>query len=164
MPDSLGTIGNRLLSAWHRRAVGLKAVSFACIGVVNTAIDYSLFLFAYEVVAKSVVTANVLPWLIVPSNVFAWFVAVSASYVMNSFVTFAKESGRKLRWNDYRAFVTSGVASVIASSIVVQVGSVFVEPWVAKLFAIPVSFLVNFSLTHLVVFPHRRGDPRSQRG
>ena len=162
LPLPLQNLADRLLSAWHKRAVGLKALSFACIGIVNTAIDYSLFLFAYEVVAKSLASPSVLPWLIVPSNVFAWFVAVSGSYVMNSFVTFAKESGRKLRWSDYRAFVASGIASVVASSIVVQVGSVFIEPWIAKLFAIPVSFLVNFSLSHFIVFPHRDAhSPRS---
>ena len=35
---------------------------------------------------------------LIAANVLAWMVAVSGSYVMNSYVTFAAESGRKLRW------------------------------------------------------------------
>ena len=44
------------------------------------------------------------------SDVVAWLVAVSCSYVMNSFITFGPESGRTLRWRDYLAFAASGVA------------------------------------------------------
>ena len=43
----------------------------------------------------------------------AWLVAVTGSYVMNSSVTFAAESGRKLRWRAYAAFVVSGVPEAI---------------------------------------------------
>ena len=49
---------------------------------------------------------------LIPANVLAWLVAVSGSYVMNSFITFAAESGRQLRWRDYGAFVASGIAGV----------------------------------------------------
>jgi len=40
--------------------------------------------------------------------VLAWLVAVSGSYVMNCYITFAAESGRQLRWRAYGAFVASG--------------------------------------------------------
>jgi putative flippase GtrA len=98
-------------------------------------------------------------------------VAVSASYAMNSFTTFAAESGRKLRWRAYGAFVLSGVAGVIASTAALVIAdrlllSVIAEEKprlaVAKLLAIGVSFLVNFSLSHFVVFrPRHRaaGEP-----
>jgi putative flippase GtrA len=154
--ESLRQIGERLLSAWHRRAVGLKALSFACIGVVNTLIDLAVFFTAY----------NVFGFALIPANVLAWLVAVSASYVMNSFITFARESGRKLRWRDYATFLASGIAGVIANTTALVIASYFVSVLTAKLLAILVSFLVNFSLSHLVVFPRRNqaGDAPSQRG
>jgi putative flippase GtrA len=152
--ESIRQIGERLLSAWHKRAVGLKALSFACIGVVNTLIDLAVFFTAY----------NVLGFALIPANVLAWLVAVSASYVMNSFITFARESGRKLRWRDYATFLASGIAGVIANTTALVIASYFISVLAAKLLAILVSFLVNFSLSHLVVFPRRNqaGDVPSQ--
>ncbi len=136
----------RLIAAWHRRAITLKAASFAVIGVFNTLIDLSVFLTAYNVFA--------LP--LVPANVLAWIVAVSFSYVMNSFITFAHESGRRLRWRDYGTFVASGIAGVIANTATLVVASYWVPVLAAKLIAIGVSFLVNFSLSHFIVFRSRR--------
>jgi putative flippase GtrA len=156
MPSNLRDLGDRLLTAWHKRAVGLKALSFACIGVVNTLIDLGVFLTAY----------NVLGLPLVPANVMAWLVAVSASYVMNSFITFARESGRQLRLRDYGAFVASGVAGMIANTAALVIFSYFMPVLAAKLLAILASFLVNFSLSHFVVFPRRKQarDARSPRG
>src|SRR5438874_3894805 len=98
-------IADRFTIAWRRRAIGLKALSFALVGVVNTLIDLSVFLAAY----------NGLGLALIPANVLAWLVAVSASYVMNSFITFAAESGRQLRWRDYATFAISGIAGVVAN-------------------------------------------------
>ena len=36
----------RLLAGWRARAVSFKAIAFALVGVVNTAIDYCVFLIA----------------------------------------------------------------------------------------------------------------------
>jgi putative flippase GtrA len=133
---------DRLVTAWHGRAIGLKALSFAAVGVINTLIDLGIFLLAYGVLA--------IP--LVPANVLAWLVAVSCSYVMNSFITFAAESGRKLTWRAYAAFAASGIAGVIANTTALVIASYFMPVLAAKLIAILVSFLVNFSLSHFVVF------------
>src|SRR5450830_1547862 len=100
IPVPLQNLLDRLTVAWHERAVALKAASFAMVGVVNTAIDFSVFW----------TTVYFLGWPLVPDNVLAWLVAVSFSYVMNSFITFGPESGRVLRWRDYATFLASGVA------------------------------------------------------
>ena len=135
------------LSAWHDRGPALKALSFGIIGVVNVAIDACVFFLALHYLTASLIAANVL----------AWLVAVSGSYVMNSFITFARESGRKLRWRDYGTFAASGIVGVIANTTTLVVAAMFMPVWAAKGCAILVSFLVNFSLTHLVVF---RARPR----
>ena len=139
-------LSRRLVQAWRDRTVVLKAASFALVGVVNVAVDFSVFSFAYFY----------LKWPIIIANVVAWGIAVSGSYVMNSLITFAAESGRQLRRKDYATFVVAQTGGLIANTTTVVIASYFVPVLVAKVFAIGASFLVNFSLSHFVVF-RRRG-------
>jgi len=145
IPAPLQNIIDRLTVAWHERAVALKAASFALVGVVNTAIDFSVFW----------TTVHFLGWPLVPANVLAWLVAVSFSYAMNSFITFGPESGRVLRWRDYATFLASGVAGMVASTATLFALSYVMPVLVAKLISIAISFVVNFSLSHFVVFRAR---------
>lgn len=136
---------DRLIAAWHERALALKALSFAVIGLANSAVDFAVFSLAYYVLGLPIVLANVM----------AWAVAVSGSYVMNSLTTFARESGRELRLKSYASFALSQVAGLIANTATVLVASYFMPVLVGKLLAIGASFLVNFSLSHFVVFRKR---------
>jgi putative flippase GtrA len=136
---------NDLTAFLKRQVMLVKATSFALVGVVNTVIDLAVFIGAY----------NFLHLPLIPANVLAWFVAVSFSYVMNSTFTFAAESGRKLRWRDYGTFVASGVVGVVANTATLVLASYVVPVWAAKAMAIGVSFLVNFSMSHFVVFRKR---------
>ncbi len=145
IPAPLQNILDRLSVAWHERAIALKAISFAFVGVINTVIDFSIFWTA----------ATYLQWPLVPANVLAWLVAVSFSYAMNSFTTFGPESGGILRWRDYGTFIASGVAGMVASTTTLFVLSYVLPVLVAKLISILVSFVVNFSLSHFVVFKAR---------
>ena len=145
IPAPLQNLLDRLTVAWHERAVALKAASFAMVGVVNTAIDFSVFW----------TTVHFLGWPLVPANVLAWLVAVSFSYAMNSFITFGPESGRVLRWRDYATFLASGVAGMVASTTTLFALSYVMPVLVAKLISIAISFVVNFSLSHFVVFRAR---------
>src|SRR4029078_7860142 len=139
-------LSDRLIAAWHERAIVLKAMSFAAVGVVNAAVDFSIFSFAYYYLELSIVTANVM----------AWIVAVSGSYIMNSLTTFARESGRKLRARAYVTFLVSQVAGLLANTTTVFVASYFMPVLLGKVLAIGASFLVNFSLSHFIVFRKRR--------
>jgi putative flippase GtrA len=93
---------------------------------------------------------------LIPANVLAWLVAVSVSYVMNSIITFGPESGRILRWRDYGTFAGSGIAGMISSTATLFALSFIFPVLGAKLLSIAVSFAVNFSLSHFVVFRVRR--------
>ncbi len=131
-----------------------KAMTFGLIGVVNAAIDFAVFWPATHALG--------LPS--VPAKVVSWMVAVSASYVMNSLITFAAESGGKLRWRAYGAFVLSGIAGMVASVIALALADWLLRriladhdarlaaAWVC---AVGASFVVNFSLSHFVVFRRR---------
>ena len=146
IPAPLQNLLDRLTVAWHERAVALKAASFAMVGVVNTAIDFSVFW----------TTVHFLGWPLVPATVLAWLVAVSFSYAMNSFITFGPESGRVLRWRDYATFLASGVAGMVASTTTLFALSYVMPVLAAKLISIAISFVVNFSLSHFVVFKARK--------
>src|SRR5258708_20738191 len=95
VPAFLDRLKVRLEQSWRERAITLKALSFAAVGVVNTLVDYSVFLAAYYLLE--------LP--LIPANVLAWLIAVSRSYPMNSFITFAVQSGRHLRRPTSAAFL-----------------------------------------------------------
>jgi putative flippase GtrA len=144
MPDSTTPLSlpQRIAAALRRQALMLKAMSFASIGVVNTLIDLGLFLLALKYLTTSLVAANVM----------AWTVAVSGSYVMNSYITFAAESGRLLTLKAYIAFVVSQVLGLIAATTTLVLAAVAMPVLYAKLLAIAASFLVNFSISHFVVF------------
>ena len=142
-PAPLDRLKRRLEQAWHRRAISPGALSFGMIGVVNTLVDLGVFLVAHNVFA--------LP--LVPANVLAWLVAVSGSYVMNSFITFAHESAQ-LRLRDYGGFVASGIAGVVTNTTVLVIAAYWMPVLSAKLLAILAS-LVNFSLSHFLVFRAR---------
>jgi len=152
-----------------------KATSFAFIGVINVAIDTGVFLLAYSYLNTGGSALRLLDALatwcgcarpetmvLVSANVTSWTVAVSCSYVMNSFITFAAESGRQLRWRRYLTFVTSGILGAIVSTTVLVLMARFVPVLAAKGCAILAAFGVNFSMSHFVVF--RRRAPASQVG
>lgn len=167
----------RLTAGWRNRAVGLKAVSFGLVGVVNTLVDYSVFLIARALLSGSAAALALFDRLVaschcgsetsmslIAANMVSWIVAVTGSYVMNSSITFAAETGRKLRWGAYVAFIASGVVGWLANTAtLVFVAEVLLLPvWLAKAVAIGASFVVNFSLSHFLVF-RARGEPGDVR-
>jgi len=155
----------RAARTWQERGVALKAMSFALIGVVNTLIDAVVFFAGYAVIGASAGSLDALSRVaaacgcggvstlrLVLANVISWLVAVSCSYAMNSFITFAAESGRRLRWRDYATFVASGVVGAVANTTVLVLAAQALPVWGAKALAILASFVVNFTLSHFVVF------------
>jgi putative flippase GtrA len=163
-----------LADAWRNWAFSRKAFIFAMVGVINTTIDYCVFLIARLAMLHSATAHAAIGSLsdmcrcgddmsvtLVMSNLISWSVAVTGSYLMNSSVTFAAESGRKLRWRAYLAFVASGILGWLANTAMLLIAAelLLLPIWLAKAVAILASFLVNFSLSHFVVFRvHHGGD------
>jgi putative flippase GtrA len=173
LPAAIENVRLRVADAWRERAVSLKAVSFAFVGLINTVVDFIVFILLYKFVTPTQIfidlvagfIATVEPYVaiwitdfltknaaIIFANVSAWAVAVTGSFVMNSFITFSAETGGKLRLKAYVGFVGSGVVAVIATTFTVVIAADFMPIWAAKGIAILVSFVVNFSITHFVVF------------
>jgi putative flippase GtrA len=169
LPSPLEALGRRVLPDPARRAVALKAVSFALIGIINASVDFAVFSFFFYYLGFPIITSNLISWL----------VAATGSYVMNSMTTFAVESGRKLRLKSCASFLLAQVAGLVANTATVLIVSATIPlAWrtafgaeaplalgrhaidpvlIGKVLAIGASFLVNFSLSRSVVF--RRREP-----
>ena len=150
-----GGFAERTILLLRKQVVILKAMSFALIGVVNSLVDFAVFLFMLKYVTAALPGERL---DLIAANVLAWMVAMSGSYVMNSYVTFAAESGRKLRWKSFFAFAASGILGVVANTATLLIAAEFMPVIPAKILAIGVGFLVNFSMSHFVVFrPQKTG-------
>jgi putative flippase GtrA len=147
-------IGPRMIPAEHR-PVAIKALSFGLIGALNSAVDFAVFSLAYYYFGTSIIVAQIA----------AWLVAVTGSYVMNSMITFAAESGQQLNLKSYLSFALAQVGGFLANTATVYIVSYGLEGLAGidtdravlagKLLAIGASFVVNFTLSHLLVFRRR---------
>ena len=88
-----------MVDAWDRRTMVAKLFSFASIGVVNVVVDLTTFTVAFRLAA--------LPLIL--SNVVAWLVVISGSYVMNTKITFGRETGGVYSFGRYLSFAASGI-------------------------------------------------------
>ncbi len=105
--------------------------------------------FAFAALAASCRCAAPPTVLLIAANMTSWTVAVSGSYIMNSSITFAAESGRRLRWRHYLTFIVAGIVGLIANTaalVVRRAGSGCCRFMWRKRLAILASFVVNFSL------------------
>jgi putative flippase GtrA len=133
---------HQIKELWQSRALVVKLLSFASIGVLNTAIDLMVFTAAYKIMALPLIACNLLSWL----------VAVSASYAMNTKLTFGRETGGAFRAEDFLRFVGSGFLGVIVTTTTLVVFSHYTNIVGAKLLSVMGGFAVNFSMTHFLVF------------
>ncbi|WP_249225617.1 GtrA family protein [Tardiphaga alba] len=139
---------SQTVGAWLRHPTVSKMFSFGVIGIGNAAIDFGIFSIAYQLLSVP----------LIPANVIAWLVAVSISYVMNTMITFRAESGRVLRRRDYLTFVASGTVGMVANTVTLLLLSYIMPVYAAKIGAIFTAFIVNFAMSHFVVF---RTPPRA---
>ena len=77
----------RLLQAWRANPVAVKALSFGLIGVINSAVDFGVFSLGYYYFGLSILA----------SQLIAWVIAVTGSYVMNSLITFSAEFRKRIQ-------------------------------------------------------------------
>jgi putative flippase GtrA len=149
LPPWIDSLLARVLPAWIDRKLVAKALSFGLIGCTNSVIDFLVFSLAHLYIG--------LP--IIPANLIAWCVAVSNSYVLNSMITFAAESGRRLSFPRYVGFAATQVGGLIANTATVFVASYFIPVLLAKVLAIGASFVVDFTLSYLLVFRRHEETP-----
>lgn len=128
-----------------------KMASFGAIGLINAVVDYAIFFILLIVFLRpNGLEDNAIPIAI--TNFFAWGFAVTGSYILNSKITFKHESGGNLTWKHYASFAAGGLIGMAANTITVLILKLFMPLLIAKLVAIGVSFVINFSIARFFVF------------
>jgi putative flippase GtrA len=118
---------------------------FASVGAINTLIDFASFLLLYDVVGLGVV----------PSNVAAFAIAVTNSYVLNRTLTFAdRSSGARLHSTGAK-FVAIALVGLAVSTAIVYATSLFMHPLFGKPLASLASLFIGYVGSHLFVFPQK---------
>jgi len=128
------------------RALIKQILSFGLIGFVNAGVDTAVFFAAIKFLTSNLIVANVC----------AWIVAVSCSYALNSRFTFKKP----LRPKDYLFFATTQIGGLVANTAALLLAASALAPFfdptvsliLAKVVAIGVGFVVNFTLARFIVF------------
>lgn len=131
-----------------------KIVSFGLIGAVNGVVNYAvtvgltLFVLARFGLATDDVALGV-------AKAAGWAVAVTNSYLLNTMITFAAESGRRLSWRTYGKFVASGTLGLTVEVLSFLVAVRYLPLTLAAIVPIGFAFVANFAMTRFVVFPNR---------
>ena len=122
---------------------------FTLVGGSNTVIDFAVFYLLYELYGVYFLVANVCGFLVALCNSFYW----------NATWTFKQLD--KEHWHRQAAtYVFVNVIGVGLSTLAIYVAHFFIGVYVAKVFAIFVSFSWNYCASSLFVF--KKGDKQKQ--
>lgn len=116
-----------------RRGLRRKAVSFALIGVANTAVDALAFVLFLAVDA---------PMLL--ANLLAWCCGVSVSFALNSRWTFDPAPGLAARHGFLRFVATGASVSLLCSTGFLALLAPAVGVWPAKAAAVAAGAILGF--------------------
>ena len=115
-------------------------IRFCVVGGVNTLVDFGIFLLLYYKAGSPLLAAHGL----------AFAAAALNSYLMNKFWTFRETApAAPAQFARFLAVVVSGLA---VSSAVVYGASFFIAAWLAKVLAIGVTLIWNYTGSVLFVF------------
>lgn len=115
------------------RGIAGKAVRFGLVGLANTAIDFVVF---------AALVAMAVPALL--SNLGAWLVAVSFSYVANARWSFERNPAVRTQTSVLRFMALSALVSLGVSSAAIALLAGWTGLWPAKLIAVVVAAVINF--------------------
>lgn len=147
----------RLVALVRREAP--KMLSFGLIGVVNGLVNYAVTVGA-TLLALAPLGLAASDLALGAAKALGWAVAVSNSYILNTWFTFARESGRRFGWTTYLRFVASGTVGLVVEVASFLVAVRFLPLALAAIVPIGLAFLANFTMTRLVVFPGSGGQRR----
>ena len=115
-------------------------IGFGCVGVINTLIDTAVFFLLCDVIGV---------WEI-PSNVVAYLVSATNSYLLNSRFVYHTPS---YSFKKYVQFLCGNVLVLIISSASLAVfARFFAVKTVAKLITVPLTVVLNFAIQRFIIF------------
>lgn len=123
-----------------------RFIKFGVVGVLNTALDFFVF----------VTLIRIFDWDPLVANCLSYSVAVSNSYVLNLIWTFRGKNGASFSLQSFLTFVAvNSVGFLIGTFVIWQLKSVVVAE-LAKIFAIGLTLVWNFCGTKYFVIDRRK--------
>lgn len=126
----------------------MSVIRFVVTGGLNTVIDLAVFALLYFIFEVHLILANVL----------AFLVAVTNSYLMNRYWSFAHLRSNKHTLREYIEFVSASIFAVFFSTAILVFGQAYLAVGILKLLAAIVTPIVNFLLYRFLVFAPRAGE------
>lgn len=114
---------------------------FTIVGIVNTAIDFAIFYVLYDIYDLNFVI----------SHVSAFFVALVNSFFFNALWTFKKLKRNQLT-KQILSFVIIGLIGLALSTCSIYMASLYTHIYIAKILAMVVSLIWNYSGAWIFVF------------
>lgn len=112
---------------------GRKALTFAIVGVFNTAVDAMVFALLLSFAVSPLV-----------ANFFAWICGVSFSYQINSRWTFERSSEQKRLRAWMRFIATGGLVSLLCSTLIIGLTASVIGVWPAKALSVGIGAVLGF--------------------
>lgn len=122
----------------------LEFFRFGLVGLVNTSVDFAIFLLLYRGLDADPLAANCIAFLI----------AVTNSYLLNRHWTFRASSAPLSMANYARFLVVNSGGLVIGTLAILLLKGLLLVEW-AKLIAAGLTLIWNFSTSKLLVFKAR---------
>jgi putative flippase GtrA len=119
-----------------------RVAAFVGIGAVNTAIDISAFACLYELIGLDVIS----------SNMIAFLIALTNSYIMNRAITFADRRGNRGTLKGFARFVVVAVAAMCVSTAIVYLVSLIAHALIGKLIATAASTVISYMGSYWFAF------------
>ena len=115
-------------------------VKFGCVGVINTVIDAGVFFVLCEILKINEIV----------SNVFAYLIAATNSYLMNSKGVYKEE---KYSFVKYIKILIGNTSVLVISTLSLIALSGFVESnMIKKLITVPITTVLNFIFQRFILF------------
>jgi putative flippase GtrA len=122
-----------------------RAALFIGVGAINTVLDISAFACFHQLLGIAVI----------PSNVLAFLIAVTNSYVLNLLITFADGRSGQGTLSGFARFLLVALIALSTSTTIVYFASMIMHPLLAKLVATAASTVVNYTGCCRFVFSGR---------
>ena len=127
-----------------RAHVLMQLVRFGIVGVINTLVDFAVFSFLFYVVFSANQNYYYIPFAV------GYLCGVVCSFILNKIFTFRDKQNAKRQWLPF--LLVNLVALGVGQGLMYLLGLGNITGALAKLITIPVTLLINFIGSKLLVF------------
>lgn len=120
-------------------------IKFGCVGVVNTAIDFSIFFTLHSAFGIGIITANLT----------AFSFAITNSYLMNKFWSFKHKKTSRPTYGNFLLFCTVSIIAVSLNTFILIIGKPYADLIYLKIIGAFITPTFNFLMYRYVVFRPR---------